>query len=275
VDIQQYISSGIIETYVLGMASEEEVRELMLLCEQYPEVKEALLSVQSDMEQYATLYTVEPPAGIKEQIWNVLQENNNIDSDSSADSRIVSNVVAFKEPETKSNSGFRTMMAAAALIIIIVSVGFNFFFWNKTQNKERELASLKTEQQQVVASNKAYQEKLAQTNNMLLNPAIKSMVLAGVGNHLGLNAMLLWNTNSKEVYLSLKNMPPPPTGKQYQLWAIVDGKPVDAGVYALDSKDDVQKMKVIPSAQMFAITIENKGGSPVPTLDQMVVAGKV
>ncbi|KAA5534628.1 anti-sigma factor [Taibaiella lutea] len=273
-DVQQYISSGIIETYVLGMASEEEVRELMMLCEQYPEIKEALLSVQADMEQYATLHAAQPPSGMKEQIWNVLQENNNINSDSPADSSIVSNVIAFKEPE-KEKKAFRSMMAAAAVIVIIASVGLNFFFWNKTQSTQQELASMKTEQQQMLASNKAYQEKLAQINSMLLDPAMKSMVLAGVGNHVGTNAMLLWNTSSKEVYLSLKNMPPPPTGKQYQLWAIVDGKPVDAGVYALDSKDDMQKMKVIPSAQMFAITIENEGGSAAPTLDQMVVAGKV
>jgi anti-sigma-K factor RskA len=62
----------------------------------------------------------------------------------------------------------------------------------------------------------------------------------------------------------------------YQLWAIVDGKPVDAGilkttdVYALP-----QKMISFSSAQAFAITIENKGGSEVPTLDKMVALGGV
>jgi hypothetical protein len=34
-------------------------------------------------------------------------------------------------------------------------------------------------------------------------------------------------------------------------------------------------MLVIERAEMFAITIENRGGSEQPTLDQMVVAGKV
>ncbi|MGC4058156.1 MAG: anti-sigma factor [Chitinophagaceae bacterium] len=36
----------------------------------------------------------------------------------------------------------------------------------------------------------------------------------------------------------------------------------------------MQQMKTIARAEMFAITIERKGGSPNPTLDQMVVAGK-
>ncbi len=36
----------------------------------------------------------------------------------------------------------------------------------------------------------------------------------------------------------------------------------------------LHKMKSIDNAEMFAITLEKKGGSPVPTLDQMYVAGK-
>jgi anti-sigma-K factor RskA len=275
VNVQQYISSGIIETYVLGMASEEEVRELLSLCDQYPEIKEAVLLVQADIEQYAALHSIKPPPGLKEQIWVALQGLENVEADVSSGNGLANITVAFKEPEKKINSGFRTMITAAAVIVFIISLALNFFFWNKAQNTEHDLALVKTEQQQIIASNKAYQEKLVQINSLLLNPAVKSIVLEGVGNHIGANAILLWDGNSKDVYVSLKNLPSPPKGKQYQLWAIVDGKPVDAGVYALDIKEDMQKMKTIPSAQMFAITIEDRGGSPTPTLKQMVVAGKV
>ena len=37
----------------------------------------------------------------------------------------------------------------------------------------------------------------------------------------------------------------------------------------------MQKMKVIPQAEMFAVTLEKEGGSPTPTLDEMYVAGKI
>ena len=36
---------------------------------------------------------------------------------------------------------------------------------------------------------------------------------------------------SKEVYLLVNQLPTPDPDKQYQLWAIVDGNPVDAGVF--------------------------------------------
>jgi anti-sigma-K factor RskA len=281
VDIQQYISSGIIEAYVLGMASDEEARELELLSAQYPEIMEALSSSQEDMENYANLLAIEPPSGMKEQIWATLETETNpaFIAEQPLQAATTSNVRQLDSRDRNSaGSGFRRMMAVAAVLVILFSVGANLVLWNRAQSTGQEMASLKSDQQKMLASNQAYQQQLEQYNHnmkMMLNPDMKSMVLAGIGNHAGTNAMLLWDTKSKEVYLSLKDMPPPPSGKQYQLWAIVDGKPVDAGVYALNSKDAMQRMSVIPNAQMFAITIEKAGGSPTPTMDQMVVAGKV
>lgn len=276
-DIQQYISSGIIETYVLGMATDEEARELELLCAQYPELDAAVLSYQMDMERYVSMNAIEPPEGMKEQIWAAIQnEETPVVKVTPVSTATSSNTISFNQHQK--SGAFSKMAVAAAVAIIVVSIGMNAYLWNKTKESEQEVAAAKSDQQKMLDANKTYQQQLAQVHDdmqLLLNPSVKSMVLAGVGNHTGVNAMLLWDTKSKEVYLSLKDMPPPPNGKQYQLWAIVDGKPVDAGVYALDSKEAMQKMKVIPSAQMFAITIENAGGSPTPTLDQMVVAGKV
>lgn len=273
-DVQQYISSGIIEIYMLGMASEVEVRELHSLCEQYPEIKAAVLSAQADIDQYANLHTIEPPASMKEQIWATLQEADATNNPDATTEAAVSNVIAFDALGNKSNTIVRPMWVAAA-VVIVISIGLNFFFWNKSKITEQELASLQTAQQQTIASKEAYKQKLEAINNILLDPAMKQVLLAGTGSHPEAKAMLFWDGNSKDIYLSLKNMPQLPAGKQYQLWAIVDGKPVDAGVYALEQHESLQKMKAIPNAQMFAITIENEGGSPTPTLDQMILAGKV
>jgi anti-sigma-K factor RskA len=67
----------------------------------------------------------------------------------------------------------------------------------------------------------------------------------------------------------------PPAGKQYQLWAIVDGKPVDAGMIDLNQPIVFQQMKTINSAQAFAVTIENVGGSATPSLETMCLLGNV
>ncbi|MBN9338222.1 MAG: anti-sigma factor, partial [Chryseobacterium sp.] len=65
-----------------------------------------------------------------------------------------------------------------------------------------------------------------------------------------------------------------PEGMEYQLWAISDGKPVSAGMYSED-KDSKIVLSNIPNAQAFAITLEKRGGSPVPTMENMFVIGNI
>jgi anti-sigma-K factor RskA len=79
---------------------------------------------------------------------------------------------------------------------------------------------------------------------------------------------LFWNTKTKEVYVGGMQLPEAPSGKQYQLWAIVNGNPVDAGVL---SEAQLQKMKTFEKAEAFAVTLEKEGGSPTPTMEAMVV----
>jgi anti-sigma-K factor RskA len=85
-------------------------------------------------------------------------------------------------------------------------------------------------------------------------------------------ATVFWDTKTKDVYLLNNNLPQAPQGKQYQLWAIIDGKPVDAGM--MDVCSGVCRMKNIPAAQAFAITLEAQGGNPTPQ-GEMYVLGKI
>lgn len=78
--------------------------------------------------------------------------------------------------------------------------------------------------------------------------------------------------------LNVENLPMPPSGKQYQLWALKDGKPIDAGVFDMipGTEGDMHMMPVtIADADAFAVTLEKKGGSPSPTLTQLYAMGKI
>jgi hypothetical protein len=69
-------------------------------------------------------------------------------------------------------------------------------------------------------------------------------------------ALVFWNKSTKEVFLDVKNLPVPPEGMQYQLWALDNGVPVDAGVFDLADAGNLQKLKSINNAQAFAVTLE-------------------
>ena len=68
-------------------------------------------------------------------------------------------------------------------------------------------------------------------------------------------------------------MPSPGDGKQFQLWALVGGKPVDAGVF-VTGQEGIQRVKDVMNADIWAVTLEPKGGSLSPTMDQMYLISK-
>jgi anti-sigma-K factor RskA len=69
----------------------------------------------------------------------------------------------------------------------------------------------------------------------------------------------------------VNNLPQPATDKQYQLWALMNGQPIDLGVFARDERLLI-KMKNVQNAQAFAITVEPKGGSTTPTSQPIVLS---
>ena len=62
---------------------------------------------------------------------------------------------------------------------------------------------------------------------------------------------------------------------QYQLWAIIDGKPVDVGVFDSNFTGLARMKDIAKGAVTFAVTIEPRGGKLSPTLQTMQVAGNV
>lgn len=49
-DINKIIESGLMETYVMGIATEEEVQKVLSFKKEYPEFKDALEQLEYDME---------------------------------------------------------------------------------------------------------------------------------------------------------------------------------------------------------------------------------
>ncbi|RYZ35431.1 MAG: hypothetical protein EOP49_33525 [Sphingobacteriales bacterium] len=156
-DIRQFISSGIIEAYVLGVASDDDVRMLETMAAQHPEVAQAIDEAQQTMEDYSMMHAIEPPAGLKDQIWSALAQEGMATeaTPQPAAGTPVNNVREFvpaQPPVVKRPYG----ALAAALALLIGSVVLNFIFWNKQEQNAQDLAAVRTEQCQHVASLQSY-----------------------------------------------------------------------------------------------------------------------
>ncbi|WP_343667451.1 anti-sigma factor [Chitinophaga sp.] len=283
-DVQRYISSGAIENHVIGLVSEAETREMEAAIRQYPEVKAAVDAVQQDMEKYVMMLAKKPPVNLKKQILEKLKQ------DTIADEPVVvvAQPVAIDEEipviDYASKSPISPLKiwqygAAAAFTLLVASVVMNIAYFTKFNDSQQQYASLQDSQTSFTEEKNSLSEKLRLANQelaLMKDPAFKWIKMLGTPKHPGNVATICWDPQSKTTYILAQKLPAPPADMQYQLWAVVNGKCIDAGVFATgEPSTSMQKVKDVVNAQAFVVTLEKKGGSPTPTLDQMFVAGKV
>ena len=265
-DIRSYIESGAIEAYVLGLATAAEAAELEQLRKQYPEVDNAIVAFEEQLERTAIAEVETPPAFVKEK----LTEKLFIAAETKQNGKLVAMDQKMVKPVWK-------YIAAASIILLAVSTALNVYFHDMYKSADRAYQQLSVQQNSLQASNEIMNTKLNDMNEsmkIMTDPAVRAVTMSDAQNKQGSNfrATVYWDTKTKDVYLLSNNLPKAPAGKQYQLWAIVDGKPVDAGM--MDECTGICHMKNIPQAQMFAITLEEKGGKPQPE-GEMYVLGKI
>jgi anti-sigma-K factor RskA len=266
VDTKAYIESGIIESYVLGLASAEEATELEMLCKQHPDIKNAVEEFEALIEKRAFQDAVVPPADVKEKLMSALATEF-----AKAQAPVVPLPIDIR---SKSSSLIR-YFAAASVILLIASTVLNVYLYNNYLSVNNKYQALLTERNSLQANNDVFRTRinnLEQSMRVIENPDVRVITLKGLPGKENNLASVYWDSKTKDVYLLPTKMDVTPSDEQYQLWAIVNGKPVDAGV--IGECDGLCKMKNIPDAQAFAITLEKKGGSPTPTLSAMYVLGK-
>lgn len=272
---KEYISSGIIELYILGLASVEEAGILECVMKNNAEVRAAFEETQKIMEDLATAQAIAPPVELKAKIWEKIHKENKLDIPVSSDwihtKDLKSDEIQIENPiaTVVKTTNWKHFAVAASVLFLISTVG-NLFWFASQKNKRDELAKLEFENE----TQSLALQKIQQKWNLVSSTKMQTIALNGIEKHADLKAMVFWNKESKEVYLTAENLPAAPEGMQYQLWAIADGKPVSVGMYTYEIDSEVPLSK-IPNAQAFAITLEKVGGVESPTMENMYVLGNV
>ncbi|TDB65789.1 anti-sigma factor [Arundinibacter roseus] len=269
---QAYIESGILEEYVLGVVSPQEKQEVECLSHIYPEVKAELTRLESTLESYALQHAQNPPRALKDKIFAQMEF-------ASEDDITETEPVLVEESAPESAAEIRigqqsarplwALMAVAASVVLALVSSWAVYQLTLTNGQNEKLAAQMKTLQTTADNNQTIA-------SYYRNPDVRIIRMPGLDKAPESTVVALWNQQTQEVFLDVQNLPAAPAGKQYQLWTIVDGKPVDMGVLAQDYAGRVLQMKranATPAA--FAITLEKEGGSPSPTLEEMYVMGKV
>lgn len=262
-DTRAYIESGVIESYVLGMANAQEAAELEQLSRQYPEIRKAIDDFEALLESTAMAAAVTPAPALKTKLFAEL------------DSEFAEEKTARVSPITRAG-GWLRYVAAASVILLVLSAATNVYFYNQFRHASTQYQALLVEKTSLLAQNQVLQVKqldIYQGMQIMSDPSYTKVSMPGVPGKESNLATVFWDKKSSEVYLLANKLPQTAADTQYQLWAIVDGKPVDAGM--ISACPGLCRMKHIRNATNFAITLEKRGGSPTPNLNQLQVFGKV
>lgn len=290
-DIQAYIASGVLELYVSGALTEQEMHEVEHNAQLYPEVKQELDEIEASFFNLANELHRGPRASLKDEILkNVKLQSVGQKILPKEEKKIASPVNEVPTLETKkeeakivsiapSSKGNYRMAFAASIALLIASLAGLGITWNNWSQAQEELANMKVRLEesttQYASLNTTYKEE-QKIMESLRSPMVMKLKLAGQAISPTSEAMVHWDKASKKVMVDPMNLPMTDDLHDYQVWAIVNGKPVDLGVFSPGNNDmNMYEMKSVDAPQAFAITLERKGGSETPTMEEMYVMGKI
>jgi hypothetical protein len=162
---QQYIDSGILEAYVMGSASDEEVKELMYMKATYPEVHVALQQLEIDMEHIAQHMAIAPPENTWDKISDTIDDlivrpvNNPGKYLTDREDKSFNNFNAGSngsqyievEAESKHIKVHKVWRWIFAVVFILgkIFLGCAIYFYLENRQAQQQLKELKTELRQI------------------------------------------------------------------------------------------------------------------------------
>jgi anti-sigma-K factor RskA len=273
-NIKAYIESGILELYVLGDLSPEERLQVEEMAAKHAVVKAEIDQIEQSLELYAEEYAVEPPEAVRDKVLNGLLINLG-DDRTFTKPRKHSGEEVFENdivPLQVRRNTFYKYAFAACLTLLLISIYGLINLYSRLQDSSSQLTAMQLDKQKIANQVNVMDREL----DMYRDTSYRILRLKGVAKTPQSAMTLAWSPATKKVVVDMHSMKLPVHDKQhqYQLWALVGGKPVDMGVFDLNTDTtSVKQMKLIAAADAFAVTLEPMGGSVSPTLGQMVVMG--
>ncbi len=252
-DINSYISSGIIEMYVMGLCSPEEKAGMELLRQQYPELNKAVLQFETEFENNILNDATQPDFKTDEKILQTLQ---------SLQTPVIE--ITGNQHTIKKMSWLKPAAAAAILLFASSSI-FNYILYKKT--KEQELALKEKE---------TYSPLPVTDYNILKSPLITPVAMYGVGLHSICRCTIFWDKKTGKAYIMIHHLPQSSSQNDYQLWAMVNDKPINIGIIKDEIRGRFIEMPNVPAgATAFIVTLEKAGGVTTPTIEETYLSGKI
>lgn len=253
-EIRDFLNSGLLEQYVLGLTDESETQSVERYIQEYPEVRTIYNDLQSGMEKLAKASSMPAPPEVKQNVM-----------------RSINGEIAH---DTALRSSPSLWLPIAASLAILLGA-FSFSQWNSLNSKDQEIAGLKTEFATLKDDCEKRNLKFAAIQSQLefVNaPQTNKYLLNGNAKAVAFQTVAYWNNDQQKSMLQILDLPTLPEKRCFQMWADVDGKMINLGVLKKGESDFPIDWKYLANAESLNVTIEPEGGSDHPTVADLVAS---
>lgn len=250
------------------------------MAKQYPETREELDQIEEAMFNFDNRSTKVPSTGLEAKIMADLEYELAAKRVSPKAEKPPTSKNPLETPTKIVKVGAWKRYAVAEAVVAVISSVLAVFFAIQYHDAEERFTAL-LEQNAILAedlqSNQVKLEFIDSQLDKLLSGDFERVFMKGDGLPIQEDArvVVLWDRTSREVLLSVDNLAALDEERDYQLWAIGPEGPIGIGLVNPGERLTLQQMQAIAEADAFAITIEPKGGSEAPNLEQLVVIGEV
>jgi len=263
-DIEQYISSGILELYVYGALSDQENAEVYEALKKHPEIEQEVKEIEKTLMQLSAATAPYNP----ESVFNRIKEKL---STTDTEKDVI--------PITRKRTNWTAYIGWAASVALLIGL---FVQFNKNRDLRKQVVESQIEEQLLNGKIEVAEEDLSKTKELLTvlrNKNVLKVPLQPQQVDPSAYASVYWDKENKIAYIDVKGLPTPPPGKVYQVWSLKMDPLTPTSLGTLDTfNDDETKIFSLTNAnesEAFGITLEPEGGSETPTLEQLYTLGLV
>lgn len=237
--------------YVLGATTPDETRAIEAALPHSPDLAAEVRSFREVTARMAQSEPVQPSTAVRERL---MQQVAAVPSPAARATPVT--------PIRRRGGWFVPAALAAASLVAVVS----------TAQLMQYRAQLRTTEAQL-ARREATLDRL-----LLAEGALRVVQLRAADTVNGPGIQLFWDAGRNTAVIHAFRLPPAAAGRAYQVWAIVDGKPLPLDTFNSDPDGHalIEGMPIpasMRSASALAITEEPVGGSREPTTVPFLVGG--
>ncbi len=214
----------------------------------YPELRNDLKEIERSLEIFAVTAAMKSPAGVKDRIMDAIRNDGG-------------------SGNAKGGSG--SIWPFLSIIFGLLTLVLGYLFYQKsndTKNLENEIVAVRDTCQ---TRNNELNNQLNQLRQ-LTQPANKILPFTATPNFASTDIYLHTNKATKRNFIQVRNLPAIAANQSYELWSITTGQaPKPLNVFDAPANGLIE-VTYVEGTDVYAITIEAKGGVQSPTMSNLI-----